>query len=308
MRTALLAASLVVTYSGTAAAQSSEKDKEIAETLFMEGNVALDRRQTELACIKFRSSMALFPVLNSRANVAQCDEREGKLVEALEIWQKLVPEFVEGDERLKAAKERIVALELRIPQLTLVLDEVPASATILVDNAAVDRALISSPLKLAKGEHAIVVQVAGRNDLRQTIVLAEGDRREIRITPGKLLTQDSTSPNSRRTAAFVIGGVGLASAVMAGITGGLIVSNDGQVQKGCRAGVNGTTECTAGSLQLIQDVKPLMAVNGIAWGVGLAGVGLGTILFISSGKSVSNAAFAPLVLPGGGGASLTGRF
>ncbi len=49
-------------------------------------------------------------------------------------------------------------------------------------------------------------------------------------------------------------------------------------------------------------------VNGVACGVGLAGVGIGAILFTSSGKGVSKAALAPLVLPGGGGASRTGRF
>ncbi len=308
IRTLLLVTSLVGSFPVLAAAQPSEKDKAIAETLFKEGHIALERGETELACFKFRSSVSLFPVVNSRANVARCEEREGKLVDALKSWQKLVPDFGEGDERLKAAKERIAALLVRIPQLTLVLDaEVPASVAIFVDNTAVDRAALRSPLPLAAGEHTIVVQAAGRKDLRQTITLNEGDRREIRITPGQLTALDST-PNSRRTAAFVIGGVGLASFVVAGITGGLIVRNDGEIQNGCSAGEGGKTECYAAALQRIQDIKPMMTVNGVAWGVGLAGVGLGAILFISSGKGVSKAALAPLVLPGGGGASLTGRF
>lgn len=312
LRTALLAASFVASFSGAAAGEPSEKDKAIAETLFKEGHAALDKGEHELACIKFRSSVALYPVPNSRANVAQCEEREGKLLDALKSWQKLVPEFGENDERRKVAKERIAALDVRIPQLTLVLDaSVPADAAILVDNSAVDRAAISSPLRLAVGEHAIVVQAAGRKDQHLSITLVEGDRREIRVTPGQVTTPDSTgtsAPNGRRIAAFVSGGVGLASLVAAGITGGLIVKNNGEVEKGCHPGSGGKTECNADSLQLIQDVKPLMVINGVAWGVGLAGVGLGVILLVSSGKGSSKTALAPMVLPGGGGAALTGRF
>jgi hypothetical protein len=320
--TALLAAAAMVALPAPVAGQPAQKDKAAAEKVFLEGREALRRGEKDLACVKFRSSQALSPSANTLANVAQCEDHEGKLLDSLATWQKVMSDFPEGDDRLRVAKERIASLLARIPQLRLVLSEdLPAGAKILVDGAAMDRAALGEPLKLATGEHAVVVQVEGRREQRSGITLAEGDRKEIRITAGPLATPSATvtqpetpAPpppvDGRRIGAFVSGGVGLAGLVAAGITGGLLMAQDARIQAECHMDASaGKTLCSRAGIDEIQAAEPLLIVNSVVWGVGIAGVGLGAVLFLTGGKSgPAKAALAPLVVPGGGGASFTGQF
>ena len=53
--------------------------------------------------------------------------------------------------------------------------------------------------------------------------------------------------------------------------------------------------------------KTLVPINVIAWAVGIAGVGAGTFLLVTSGTNkTTTASVAPLIGADGGGATVTG--
>jgi hypothetical protein len=317
LRKALFATSLCAAMLPRASAAGAEGDE--AQRLFNEGRDALKRGDQPGACSKFRSSLALARVANTLFNVAQCDERDGKLALALQGWREGVLLLGSDDERLAVAKERLGALEARVPKVTLVTSsELPAGARVLVDGAAIPLPEKGAALTLDPGEHAIAVETAGRATFRTTVTVAERDRTEVAISAGAPLypaassaaTAVSTQPppqaggNTRRTFGFIAGAAGLAGLAAFGVTGGILIERDGRIRDACP-----NKACSPEGRDLIQGNPPLMIANAVSLGAGVVGLGLGTVLLLTSGgENKVGAALAPVALPGGGGASITGNF
>ncbi|MBK8258331.1 MAG: hypothetical protein IPK82_37390 [Polyangiaceae bacterium] len=316
-----LLGSLFCTAQVSLADDPSEKEKE-AQKLFLEGRDALARGENEIACVKFRGSLALFPVANTRANVAQCDEKEGNWIAALNTWKALLPELPEGDPRRTAALGRIEALEAKIPKLTLTTPpDFPRDAKVTVDGVVVESSKWTNAILLAAGEHSVVVDVPGRKEQRFAVTLSEGEKKNLPIHPAPAavptVTVSATAPppppppagmSTQRIVGLAVGGLGIAALIGAGITGGMIVGQDGDIQKQCQPGAEpGSKLCTPLGMSLIRDGEPLRLANGVLFGVGLAGLGAGVVLYLTGG-SAPKAALTPIVHPHGGGATLTGRF
>jgi hypothetical protein len=312
-RTSIVLAAALLSLSSTAAraAEPGEK-KDAAEKLFVEGHEALSRGEQALACAKFHSSVALFPVPNAVANVARCAEREGRPVEALRAWEQVIGMLPAGDERLGPARERVAALGARVPRLTLGLPaDLPADARILVDGAPLPRAAWRDPLPLAAGEHTVVVEALERTEQRFTVTLTDGDRKELAVRAGAppIVVAPPPPPlpaasNGRRVAGFAVGGVGVAGFVIAGITGGVLLSRDARIHALCPDGV-----CKPEGTQEIAGQRPLLVANGVAWGVGLAGLATGAVLLLTSrGRAAPETTVVPLVTSGGAGLALGGKF
>jgi hypothetical protein len=291
IHTLAAAALLGVAIAGSsAAAEPTDKQKEAAEKLFVEGRAALSRGEHDLACAKFRSSLALVSLASTLANVAQCEEREGRLLEAFAAWQGVLGMLAEGDERLDFARKRAASLDAKIPRLTLALfGELRAEARILVNGASMDRATLGTSLRLPPGEHTIVVGAPGRPEQRLKVTLSEGERKEITILPGPATPPPPPSiapppppppappPDRRLAAGLAIGGVGLASFVMAAITGGILLSKDSRIKELCPNQV-----CSPEGRGEIQSTTPLLIANTVGWIAGIGGVGAGVGLVAAS--------------------------
>lgn len=312
-RAAFLAAALAAALFPTAAGAEGGE----AQRLFNEGRDALKRGDRAVACVRFRGSLDLARVANTLFNVAQCDEHDGKLVAALRGWREGVLLLGPGDERLAVAKERLGALEAKVPKVTLILAaDLPAEAHILVDGATIERPAVGTSLPLDPGEHAIVVEAPGRKAQRTDVRLAERDRKEVALAAGPpevaappVATRPPPPPpppgsGTRRTAGFVIGGLGLAGMAAFALTGGVLLDRDGQIRTACPDKV-----CSPRGRELIDGNPPLLIANAAALGVGLAGIALGTVLVVTGGREQeARAGLVPVVLPGGGGGALVGRF
>jgi hypothetical protein len=313
---ALLAAPLA---SPARAAQDGD-----AEQLFVEGRDALKRGDQATACAKFRGSLSLARVANTLFNVSQCDERDGKLTAALQKWREGVLLLGPGDERLAVAKERLGALEARVPKITFARGaELPAGAQVVVDGARGALPAFGEALPFDLGDHVVVVDVPGRMPQRLEVTLAERDRRELVLAAGPALTgptptstatatATATPPppsgmGARRTAAFVTGGLGLAGLAAFGITGGLVLERDGRIQEACPDKV-----CNADGRALIDGGAPLMIANAVSLGVGIAGLGAAALLLLTGGsergESGGKVAVAPVVSTSGAGAVIAGKF
>jgi hypothetical protein len=200
------------------------------------------------------------------------------------------------------------------------------------DGIAVAGKNLGAALPVDPGKHAIVVTAPGREARTYEVTLAEKQRESIRVEPGaQAATTDgpttgpaptatgatsaaptSTAPpppppsSGRRTAGFVLGGVGVAGLVVGGVTGGLTFAKTSEVEEMCPV----PDRCTTEGVAVADSARTLGLVSTVSFIAGAAFVGAGVVLVLTSGSSGSSteAAFAPVVLPGGGGLTARGRF
>lgn len=306
--------------SGSASAQPGAEEK--ARALFAAGVAAVEKGDFATGCPKLAESLTLVERAGTLLNLARCDEHDGHLVKARTEWARGVALLPPNDERLAISKARLAKLEPRIPKVTLQLGPgAPSDVQVTVDGVTIARARLQSPVLLDPGPHSVVVSTPGHAEQRSEITLVEGQASSVSLSTGAaapgaapIASNDETPPpgslgdgpptSSRRTIGFVVGGIGLVGAIAAGITSGMLASRNGQIQDAC---VNKI--CTASGRDLIDGGKPLMAVNAVAWGVGIAGLGLGTFLVVTSPSATgASVAFAPAAVQGGAGLGATGRF
>lgn len=324
------AAALLLSALASSPVAADEDPKARAQKLFFEGLTDIQAGNKRAGCTKLRESLSLFATPNTLFNVARCDEDEGRIAAALEYWQRGLSLIDAKDPRAKVAKERIEVLDARVPRLRVISPAGPAIGALSLDGTELAPGRLEAPLRVEPGKHVIVVRAPGREDKRYEVDLAEKERTEVVALPGPEvvpveapkpppLTSSSaevpqpsspTPGTGRRTAGFVVGGVGLAGIVAAGITGGMLVARDGQIRKDC----NDDGVCRKGSegYTLSQNSGPLLVGNTVAWGVGIAGIaaGLALVLTAPSGKGDARgreASIAPLAVQGGGGLCISGR-
>ncbi|HRI71376.1 MAG TPA: hypothetical protein PK156_44390, partial [Polyangium sp.] len=118
--------------------------------------------------------------------------------------------------------------------------------------------------------------------------------------------------NGKRTAGFVVAGVGAVGLIAAGATGFGIISTNKDIQAidaDCVAG----KDCNLDERKLVVSrYRTLVWGNTAAWGIGIAGAAAGIIMILTAPakteKTPPKAAVAPVFLPGGAGLSISGRF
>jgi len=312
---------LLVALSWATPARAQTGDNQQAESLFREGREAVDRGDYTTGCAKFAESLRLTQRPGPLLNLANCEEHQGRFVSALAHWTDGIALLPANDERVVAARQRVEALSRRIPRITIVLaSSAPDGATVTLDGAPVSRAALGVPQPMDLGEHVVVAAAPGHTDARSTLILGEGERREITVTPGMpavapppVLTPPPIvapppppSSDGARTAGFVIGGVGLVGVVVGAITGGMTIGKKSTVDKECDAnrctGLTARDAATAG--------KTLSTVSTVAFIAGGVGLAAGVVLVLTSGprRAPTTAVLGAMPMPGGGGFSLGGSF
>ncbi|MCC6557382.1 MAG: hypothetical protein IT372_30900 [Polyangiaceae bacterium] len=286
-----------------------------AEALFLEGRAALENGDYETACRKFQASLDVSGAIGPLLNLADCEEKRGRLATALSLWQKGAARLADKpkDERRKVVQERIEVLEERAPTISLSLAPgAPPGTRVRVDGAEV--ADLSRPIPLDPGDHEVIASAKGREDDRATVTLFPGNHRTLAIAPGRPIGGDLVAPvrggsgggggGGLRTAGFIAGGVGIAGLAAFGVTGGLMLAKKSVVDDHCDA----SRRCDQEGADAAEAGRTLGIVNGIALGVGLAGVALGTTLIVIGGGEEQGAATVGITaLPGGGALSVGGR-
>jgi hypothetical protein len=317
---------LLLAAAGVARTQPAAGDASQAETLFYDGRKAMDAGEHATACKKFSESLVLLRRASTLVNLAQCNDKLGKLVDALKHAQEALSLIPPEDERMGPAKQLLDDLSSRVPRLTLKLPaDLPAQASVRIDGNEIDRQKWAQPISLDPGEHAVVLRAPSREDASSKVVLAERDRKEATLAPGPAAggkqagsgggakapgpgggakEPDGDGRATRRTIGFVAGGVGLAGLVAAGVTGGMVVANDSTIQANCPNKV-----CNAVGRDTIAQSNALVVANYVAFGVGALGVAGGAVLVLTSlGGGKKQAAVSLQVSPSSVGLVWQGSF
>ncbi len=170
----------------SASAQSS--DAAAARTLFQEARKAADAGDYTTACPKFADSYQLDPAVGTLLNVADCEQRLGHLAEAWARFQKAIDQLPKTDDRRSAVEKMTADLEKRLPHLTIRLTPVtPRGAVVERDGAPVVSSSLGVALPVDPGHHVVVVKVAGHQERRFEVDVAEGESKLIQGEPGPSL-------------------------------------------------------------------------------------------------------------------------
>jgi hypothetical protein len=194
------AALLIAVLAGTSVASAAPPDDRAAARQHWNQAEELKKKgKLAEACQHLEEVERLDPKLPTLMELAECNERLGKLVEAQAQWA-LARDRAKHDEKPQSkarAETRLAAVEKRVAHLTLQLAAgAPAGAQVLRDDVAVEPASLASALPMNPGDHVIVVKLAGHDDAKYAVKLAPGDNQTLAIAAGPVAgAQTASSPS-----------------------------------------------------------------------------------------------------------------
>lgn len=328
---ALIASSFA---SSAAFADAPKNDPVAAQALFTEARALVEAGNYAAGCPKFEASLALQPSASTLINIARCHEHDGKLASAWSAYNRALALNVEtkGAERKKGledlAKKGIAALEPRLPKIRILLKTKVEGLKVTRDGAEIPAAALDEALPADPGPHEIQASAPGYKTESRSVTLEEGKTitSEITLTPSPVqksdpVTKSGGGPGPRVPLwAWIAGAGGLALSGVAVyfLADDLSAINALKAPEHCSPLEGGGYACdprydyAADNARKNRDL-PLFIAFGAA-GVLALGAGVGGIVHgMTSRSDARPAAFVSLapgvwLAPGGGGATLTGRF
>jgi hypothetical protein len=306
-----------------AAAQSTPA----AEALFDEGRRAMESKDYERACQRFRESNRLDPAVGTLLNLAVCETARAHLATGWELFKSVAEKLGPEDPRRKYVTSELAQIEPRLPKLVFQLAPGAPQDTRVKEGATeFSGAAFGVPLPLDPGAHHFAVDAPGYAAHVVEVELTEGATTTLEIAPGDPVvpsaqpaiatvpTSSGAAPTSsgppsdaqpslpfpdRRLYGWIAGGVGIAGVGIGLTTGILALGKKSTVDDGCN---DRTRVCSAEAHDAASEGRTLAVVSTVSWVVGVVGLGTGAYFILTSNpKSGTRTSMAPDVLPGGGG-------
>ena len=182
----LLASALLL--SARARADDS-RDPAAAEELFRQGRAASQKQDFSTACAKFRESNRLDPAVGTVFNIADCEEKLGRLATSWTLFQEVVQRLPNDDERRTIANERARSLEGRVPTLTIHLGHTDRSDVVVRrDGVVLGAASLETALPVDPGEHTVMVEAPGTQSTVYTSRVGVGEHASLEVQVGTIST------------------------------------------------------------------------------------------------------------------------
>ncbi|WP_437508362.1 hypothetical protein [Sorangium sp. So ce1099] len=328
----------------SAAAQGAG-DPTLAQTLFEEGRRLMEAKSYAEACPKLAESQRLRPGTGTLLNLALCNEALGRTATAWgQFKEALFASKKEGNAAREAfAQEHISALEPRLSKIQLNAESTPG-LLIRVDGHDIPAAALGTPIPIDPGSHQVEATASGYTVWSTTVQVGENaDLKTIAIpklqpAPAAAATAGPQGPGAGgggvgngggsagggglRTAGFVIGGAG-AAVLGVGAVFGILAAGQASDAEDDPTLCPGK-QCSPRGREAIDAAETKALVSTIGIGVGVAALGAGAILVLTSGPSNTEGAPAagarrgslgrvqarvvPLIGADGGGVGVLGRF
>lgn len=300
---ALVIATLGLSLSATAPAGAQQPTE--GERLFVEGRQLMDEGKTDEACQRFERSYQLEGALGSLLNLANCEEKRGRLRIALAHWRKAADTAGDQQKNRLYALGRAGDLEKKMPKVMVRVGASVAGASVTLDGEPIS---LGEKVPVDPGTHEVVVTAGARTE-RRSVELAEGETQILdmlgavaggEVSAGGQGTEPGARDEPGATNLAPWGwtsiAVGAASAIGFGVTAGLFYA-----------------ECGGDAGTGLFDQRPcdnaIPAVNLVTGIVAVVGVGLGVTLLVIDAGSESPVQVGAATLPGGGAAlGLSGSF
>jgi hypothetical protein len=294
MRPSLFVFALFAIFTGAPhAAAQSERAASVA--LFDEARAALQRGDLAVACSKFQESNRLDPAVGTAFNLANCEEQRGRLATAWALFREVAARMKPDDARLPIAKERIAALDSRVPRVIFAGDaRTPAGTRIRIDDLELTAESFGSGIPVDPGQHRAIVRSPGSPPRASTFTIDAGETLTVPLTPVAPATTSNerrihsdTPANAderllgvKRSDALIASGAVTIAGLLVGTVAG-IVGLDAQStgNDGCSAT---TKTCTQEGYNANQRAKTLAIVSSVGFVVGVLGGGATTYVYLTA--------------------------
>jgi hypothetical protein len=313
-----LAVPLLLALTVTAApAVAQTRDPAAAESLFRGAKAAEERGDFKAACGLFAESERLDPAAGTLLNQADCEEHLGALATAWGHFLQAKDQLSPGDDRIAYATQRIAALDKRLPHLSIHLPpNAPPGTVVMRGQVEVHTAALGVPVAVDPGPLALTATVPGHAPVATSVTLAEGEMKDVTLkldAPTATLPGaegPSTSPTgdgagTRRTLAWVAGGVGVAG-LGVGVVTGILALGDASTFKNNCSQTTGACQNQTG-VDAASSGKTASAVSTAGFIGGGVLVAAGVVLYLTT-RSPTSPTVGAMLLPGGCAASVAGRF
>jgi hypothetical protein len=236
----LLVACVLFGASASRGAQAEERAEILAEASFAEGVKLMHADRCPEAITKFEESERLDPASGTLLDLAYCQARLGRIASAWLTYRQAITlaEAQSKTEHARIARTQAEKLEPELPHLTLVVPNVGTRPSVALDGAPLPSDMWSVPIPVDPGSHDVVVDVKGARTWQTTVTIARKERRSVEVPADGLqiteappaprphadepagraragsrnaTAEESSTSDSRRTWALVVGGVGAAA-------------------------------------------------------------------------------------------------
>ncbi len=266
------------------------RDPAAAEELFRQGRAASQKKDAATACAKFRESNRLDPAIGTVFNIADCEEKLGRLATSWTLFQEVVQRLPSDDDRRAIASERARSLEARVPTLTIHLAQTDRTDVVVRrDGVVLGAASLETALPVDPGQHTVVVEASGTQSALFTSQVGAGEHASLDVKLGTISTAtelptDAARPTSApaahpsHVAAYVAGGVGVAG-VVTGVVAGLIVLNK---KSTVNAECDNKVCSNQAGIDAVHSGKTFGVITTVGLVAGALGLGTATYLFLSA--------------------------
>lgn len=328
------AASFVLLASLLAAAPAAaQSDAATATALFNSARADMKAGDYARACAKLSESYRLVAAPGTLLNLADCEEKSGRLATAWQRFVETAQRMPSGDERIKLARERAAALEARVPRVSVRLAPgSPSGARVTLAGKELGGVMLGMAMPLDPGTYDVEVNAPAHLPRKYSVEAAEGKTVELVVgvgepepapppaTPSPAATPPGppVSPPPPRsasnarvgdsgagapTAAWVALGVGAVGAGVGVVSSVMANEKREQADAECPA-----KRCSPAGEAAVADGRRLATIGWVGYGVGLAGLGVGALLLLTGKEEPARMAAGVTTSRGGGGVALWGRF
>jgi hypothetical protein len=285
-----------------------------AEALFEQARAAMAAGNYEIACARFRDSDKLDPAVGTRFNLADCEERSGRIATAWSLFRGVLSELGQDDDRKPIAEERAKALEPRMPYLTLLrLPETPKDARVRVDGIELGEGSLGVALPMDPGAHELAL-MSGGAEQKSSFRLAESQRLELSLrwasdapSGGPATSTDAAAATpaahadvaapsadgaKKRQWAFVAGGIGVAGIAFGTVTGIVTISKKSTADANCS---EARSVCNQAGVDANESGRTFGMLSVAGFGVGVAGLATAAYLWFTAPPAARGSAAYPSI-------------
>jgi tetratricopeptide (TPR) repeat protein len=306
-----------IAFAPTALAKPSKQDVVLAKKAIKDAKKHEKAGDWEEAREAWQKAVDLNDTADARVGLSKAEAKLGHLLLAEEHLKKAL----EDPKAKRKAEKELKALEEKIPTLKI---EPPAefSGTLKVDDEEKAASALTEPLRLDPGQHTVQAEAEGYKPFSETVVLEEGDKKDLTILMTELPKpvaasepteepeeeQKKSSGSTQKTLGWVSLAIGGAGVIVGTVMGLQARSTRNELDDACADDV-----CTEQERDLYDKGKRQADFATAGFIVGGVGIGLGTVLLLTAGggdetaePAADEARIEPVIGPGQLG--VRGRF
>jgi hypothetical protein len=330
----LVAVPLALLVAGTALGQQPS-----AEDLFREGTLLFGRGETKAACERFAASYRIDVAPGTLFNLAACHEKEGLLWQARGEFLDFVDRATKAGkaDKAKPAADRVAAIEQKLPRVALVFPPQSNVAAISFDGVPLAHELWDKPIPAEAGAHTIEFQAPGVVGATRSVTTG-GDASVAKVDVPVLEPVPAAAPAAAapvatsevamgapssaggkptRAIGFALAGAGVVALGVGAAFGVRTLGQKSDADGACGGskGACPTVAQTQAAQKDLDGARTSALVSTVAFGVGIAAVGVGAYLVLTGGShsepvpaATARLHVSPTLGPDGGGLLLAGTF